>query len=58
LRGFCFPAAPTQTIACSRARGDIPDADGRTVADIMRRKQDAQFQRIAEKLARGRGSAV
>jgi uncharacterized protein len=34
------------------ARGDIPDADGRTVADIMRRKKDAQFHRIAEKLAR------
>jgi hypothetical protein len=35
------------------ARGDIPDADGRTVADIMRRKTDPQFHRIAEKLMRG-----
>lgn len=35
------------------ARGDIPDADGRTVAEILRRKKDPQFHRIAEKLARG-----
>jgi len=34
------------------ARGDISDADGRTVADIMRRKKDPQFHRIAGKLAR------
>lgn len=33
------------------ARGDIPDADGRTVADIMRRKKDPQFHRLVEKLA-------
>jgi ankyrin repeat protein len=33
------------------ARGDIPDADGRTVADIMRRKKDPQFRRLVEKLA-------
>ena len=40
------------------ARGDIPDADGRTVVEIMRRKKDPRFHRIAEKLARGRGSAL
>lgn len=33
------------------ARGDIPDADGCTVVDIMRRKQDAKFHRLAAKLA-------
>lgn len=34
------------------ARGDIPDAAGRTVADIMRRKKDPEFHRIAQGLAR------
>ena len=32
------------------ARADIPDADGRTVADIMRRKKDPEFHRLAERL--------
>ena len=32
------------------ARGDIPDATGRTVADIMRRKKDPEFRRLAERL--------
>jgi hypothetical protein len=32
------------------ARGDIPDASGRTVAAIMRRKRDPEFQRLAEGL--------
>ena len=32
------------------ARGDIPDATGRTVADIMRRKKDPEFHRLAERL--------
>jgi hypothetical protein len=32
------------------ARGDIPDADGRTAADIMRRKKDPRFHRLAERL--------
>jgi hypothetical protein len=34
------------------ARGDIPDATGRTVAAIMRRKKDPEFQRLAERLTR------
>jgi len=29
------------------ARGDIPDNGGRTVADIMRRKKDPEFHRLA-----------
>ena len=33
------------------ARGDIPDADGRTAADIMRRKKDPEFHRLVDKLA-------
>jgi uncharacterized protein len=33
------------------ARCDIPDADGRTIAEIMRRKRDPQFHRLAERLA-------
>jgi ankyrin repeat protein len=32
------------------ARGDIPDKDGRTVADIMRRKKDPEFHRLADRL--------
>jgi ankyrin repeat protein len=32
------------------ARGDIPDANGRTVASIMRRKKDPAFRRLAERL--------
>ena len=35
------------------ARGDIPDGDGRTAADIMRRKRDPEFHRIADELASG-----
>ena len=34
------------------ARGDIPDGDGRTAADIMRRKKDPEFHRLADRLAR------
>ena len=34
------------------ARCDIPDANGRTVADIMSRKKDPDFCRIAQRLAR------
>ncbi len=34
------------------ARGDIPDADGRTAVDIMRRKQDPKFHRLAAKLTK------
>jgi uncharacterized protein len=32
------------------ARGDIPDECGRTVADVMRRKKDPQFHRLADRL--------
>jgi ankyrin repeat protein len=32
------------------ARGDIPDANGRSAADIMRRKKDPAFHRLAERL--------
>lgn len=32
------------------ARSDIPDKDGRTVADIMRRKKDPEFHRLADRL--------
>jgi ankyrin repeat protein len=35
------------------ARGDIPDAAGRTAAEIMRRKKDPEFHRIADELAAG-----
>ena len=35
------------------ARGDIPDADGRTAADILRRKKDPEFRRLADALAAG-----
>jgi hypothetical protein len=35
------------------ARGDVPDASGRTAAEIMRRKRDPEFHRIAERLASG-----
>jgi hypothetical protein len=38
------------------ARGDVPDADGATALDIMRRKRNAGFQRLAERLARGSGA--
>jgi ankyrin repeat protein len=32
------------------ARGDVPDADGRTAEEIMRRKKDPEFGRIADRL--------
>lgn len=32
------------------ARGDIPDARGRTVAEIMRRKRDPAFRALADEL--------
>ena len=35
------------------ARGDIPDAQGRTAAEIMRRKRDPDFHRLADELAEG-----
>jgi len=31
-------------------RGDIPDECGRTVADVMCRKKDPQFHRLADRL--------
>ncbi|HEX6999149.1 MAG TPA: ankyrin repeat domain-containing protein [Gammaproteobacteria bacterium] len=40
------------------ARIDIPDTDGRTVAEILRRKRDPKFQRIAERLAEGARSVA
>jgi hypothetical protein len=33
------------------ARGDIPDADGRTAADILRRKKGPAWRAIAGRLA-------
>jgi ankyrin repeat protein len=39
------------------ARGDIPDPKGQTAADIMRRKKDPEFRRMAEQLQRGGGTA-
>ncbi len=33
-------------------RGDIKDADGKTAIEIMSRKRDPEFQRMAEDLAR------
>lgn len=33
------------------ARGDIADAEGRTALDIMRRKRDPDFHRLADRLA-------
>lgn len=35
------------------ARGDIPGPDGKTAAEIMRRKKDPDFHRLAERLGRG-----
>ncbi|MDQ8755286.1 ankyrin repeat domain-containing protein [Sphingosinicella sp. LHD-64] len=35
------------------ARGDIADAQGRTAADILRRKKDPAYRAIADQLARG-----
>jgi ankyrin repeat protein len=42
--------------AAHGARGDIPDASGRTAADIMRRKKDPAFRRLAETLVTWTGS--
>jgi ankyrin repeat protein len=36
------------------ARGDVPDGDGRTAAEIMRRKKDPRLRRIAGMLVSGR----
>lgn len=33
------------------ARGDIPDADGRTAADILRRKKDPAYRALADQLS-------
>jgi uncharacterized protein len=35
------------------ARGDIPGPDGRTAAEILRRKRDPEYHRIADSLATG-----
>jgi uncharacterized protein len=35
------------------ARGDIPDPDGQTAAEIMRRKKDPDFQLMADQLRSG-----
>jgi uncharacterized protein len=35
------------------ARGDIPDAKGRTAAEILRRKRDPAFHAVADQLAAG-----
>jgi hypothetical protein len=34
-----------------RARGDIPDGDGRTAAEILRRKRDPAYRAVADQLA-------
>jgi len=38
------------------ARGDIPDASGKTASELLARKRDAELRRIAGVLARGRAS--
>lgn len=43
-------------IARHGARGDIADADGKTVAEQLLRKRDPELRRIAGLLARGRSS--
>jgi uncharacterized protein len=35
------------------ARGDIPDAQGRTAAEILRRKKDPAYRAVADRLASG-----
>jgi hypothetical protein len=35
------------------ARGDIPGPDGQSAAQIMRRKRDPDFQRMADRLRIG-----
>lgn len=35
------------------ARGDIPDAAGRTAAEILRRKRDPAFRELADEFAKG-----
>jgi uncharacterized protein len=37
------------------ARGDIPDAEGRTAADILRRKRDPAFRVLADSLSNPAG---
>ncbi len=32
------------------ARGDIPDAEGRTAIDLLRRKRDPAYRAIADRL--------
>jgi ankyrin repeat protein len=45
-------AKQLRTLIRFGARGDIPDADGRTVVDILRRKKDPELRQIAEELRR------
>ena len=40
-------------LAAYGARGDIPDASGRTAADLLRRKKDPDFHALADKLRTG-----
>lgn len=42
-----------QMLARYGARGDIPDAEGRTVAQLLRRKRDPVLRQVAETLASG-----
>ncbi|MGA0603938.1 ankyrin repeat domain-containing protein [Caulobacter sp. KR2-114] len=46
-------AAHFQMLARHGARGDIPDAEGRTAADLLRRKRDPELKALAERLAGG-----
>lgn len=45
-----------QTLAAYRARGDIPDRDGKTAAEILSRKRDPAFHAVAERLSSGHQS--
>ena len=45
-----------RTIAAYGPKGDIPDRDGRTAAEILSRKRDPAFHSVAEKLASGNQS--
>lgn len=45
-----------RTFAAHGARGDIPDRDGRTAAEVLSRKRDPAFHRLADQLASGRKS--
>jgi hypothetical protein len=47
------PIEAFRLVARHGARGDIPDAQGRTAAMILRRKRDPDFRALADELAAG-----